>query len=132
MSINSLKTTTYPIVLILSLLTCCCSYSSRSSAEKNTEYAPELKTQISQFDSLQIGMSINDVDELIGKPLRILSETGSPDVSVHEFFDGSFSRKGNYYLHYSQQINPALDYIRKYVYFRNGKIERIEDIWYNE
>lgn len=120
------------LLLFLSLVATSCEISSRKSAEDNTVYSPSLSRDLDKFDSVVLGMSIREVDAIIGRPIRIDAETGSPEITTDGFFEDVYKHSGGHYLYYSKQINPALDFVRLSILFRNGKVERVENIWYHE
>jgi hypothetical protein len=78
-----------------------------------TVYAPGYSE--SRFNSIRHGMTINDVEMMMGKPLKKMPGRlfGVDDVWA-----------------YSDRPNPRANYQRRWVVFRNGiVIEKLKDFW---
>ncbi len=69
----------------------------------------------SRFDSIAHGMTTNEVEAVVGRPLKKLPDRwyGLADVWA-----------------YSDQPNPVANYRRRWIIFKDGKvIEKLKDFW---
>lgn len=115
-----------------SLLAAICLICLSACSDLNTKYADGFSKE--QLDDIEIGMSVAEVEDILGKPVKIVSVVEAPNGNQSSY-EGRFTDIANEesnlipireVFNYTRQIDPMLDYQMIQISFsHDGKVIKI-------